>query len=52
MKRVFSLRFWWVSSKMVDFRFGSGYAATFVFGVLRVNEKLWEKITGRILALN
>ena len=52
LKRVFSLRFWWVSSKMFDFRFRSGCAATFVFGVLRVNEKMREKMTGRILALN
>ena len=45
MKRVFSLRFWGfckvlgISCKMVDFRLEAGYSATFVFGVVRVNEK-------------
>ena len=37
---------------MVDFRLGAGYSATFVFGVVRVNEtNIEKKITGRKMAL-
>ena len=49
MQRVFSLRFWWVSSRTVDLRFASGSAASCIFGILSVkleSEKMDESNNG------